>query len=198
MGTRLGRRWLSPSPAPPPPASRALATRLGTGRLTSSRDGHSARIPGRGGSSLIRIRRGHRSRRRRRRGNKSRGVNLGHRAPTQDPAGPSGRGERCASRAEVLSSGFRDPGGTLCPANSHLGPRLRQVKTPSGRQVRGLKIDPFLFLPARRCPCGLGRRRWVLQSPGTSHPEERPLHPGPRCSPRPQHCPSAPWVGVFR
>ncbi|XP_027377446.1 uncharacterized protein LOC113879831 [Bos indicus x Bos taurus] len=51
---------------------------------------------------------------------------------------------------------------------------------------------------ARRCPCGLGRRRWVLQSPGTSHPEERPLHPGPRCSPRPRHCPSAPWVGVFR
>ncbi|CAI9158169.1 unnamed protein product [Rangifer tarandus platyrhynchus] len=36
--------------------------------------------------------------------------------------------------------------------------------------------------------------------PGTSHPEERPLHPGPRSSqrPPPPHCPSAPWVGVFR
>ncbi|KAM7230487.1 hypothetical protein CapIbe_017977 [Capra ibex] len=48
---------------------------------------------------------------------------------------------------------------------------------------------------ARRCR--LGRRRWVLQSPGTSHPEERPPHPGPRCS-LPRHCPSAPWAGVFR
>ncbi|XDC84732.1 hypothetical protein R6Z07F_015905 [Ovis aries] len=48
---------------------------------------------------------------------------------------------------------------------------------------------------ARRCR--RGRPRWVLQSPGTSHPEERPPHPGPRCSRR-RHCPSAPWVGVFR
>ncbi|XP_043778394.1 uncharacterized protein LOC122706907 isoform X5 [Cervus elaphus] len=94
---------------------------------------------------------------------------------------------RVSGRGRLLR--FRDPGGTLCPVNSHLGPRLRQVKTPSGKQARGLKVDPFFFLPARRCACGLGRRRGVLQSPGTSHPEERPLHHGPRSSQRPQALP---------
>ncbi|KAB0405285.1 hypothetical protein E2I00_000715, partial [Balaenoptera physalus] len=53
----------------------------------------------------------------------------GQGAPTQYSQGPSGRGGRCPSWAEVLSSGFRGPGGTLCPASSHLGPWQQQVKT---------------------------------------------------------------------
>ncbi|XP_032480540.1 translation initiation factor IF-2-like isoform X3 [Phocoena sinus] len=204
-GTRLGRRWLSPSPAPLPPASRAPPA-PGTGRLTSSRDGDSARAPGGGGSSLGRIRRGHRSRRRRRRGHKSGGVNLGARSPQprthRAPAGAGGDAHLGQRSSPPVFAALAGPSDPRAPTWDRGSSRSR----PEWKERRGVKVDPLLFLPARRFLCCLGWRRRGLRSRGTSHPEER--QPPPRSSQRPRTaphhrgavscsggCASVPWAG---
>lgn len=184
-GTCLERQWLSPGPAPPPPASRAPPAR-GTSRLTSSRDRDSARVPGEGGSSLGQIRRGRRSQR----GSGSEGTGAenstaGQGAPTQDPAGPSGRGGRCPPWAEVLSC-FRGSGGTVCSASSHFGTVAPAFRDPQWK-ARGVKAGPLLFLPARRLLCCLEQWCWGLHSPGNCNPEERP--PRSHSSQRPHTAP---------
>ncbi|XP_026976384.1 uncharacterized protein [Sagmatias obliquidens] len=182
-GTRLGRRWLSPSPAPLPPASRAPPA-PGTGRLTSSRDGDSARAPGGGGSSLGRIRRGHRSRRRRR-GHKSGGVNLGARSPQprthRAPAGAGGDAHLGQRSSPPVFAALAGPSDPRAPTWDRGSSRSR----PEWKEGRGVKVDPLLFPPARRFLRCLGWRRWGLRSRGTSHRRKGSLLPALLSGPAP-------------
>ncbi|TKC43504.1 hypothetical protein EI555_020485, partial [Monodon monoceros] len=177
-GTRLGRRWLSPSPAPLPPASRAPPA-PGTGRLTSSRDGDSARAPGGGGSSLGRTRRGHRSRRRRR-GHKSGGVNLGARSPQprthRAPAGAGGDahlGQRSSPPVFAALAGPSDPRApTWDRGSSRSRPEWKE-----GRGVKAISLLPGVAALGAAQPGNFPPRGKAASSPLFSAAPHRPSPP---------------------